>query len=161
MTVLHAGREYVRLPRWDKHCHAPPIRKPVRLSSNVMTSVADRLLAESRERLDAACIRHGVERLELFGSAASGEFREAESDLDFLVEFQAYPYSEGDLFSRYFGLKEDLEKVFGHQVDLVMVNALNNPYMIESVNKARLVVFPVRVGARKPSRTFATPVSSL
>lgn len=38
--------------------------------------------------LEAMCRRHGVRRLELFGSAVSGTFRCGESDLDFLVEFQ-------------------------------------------------------------------------
>ena len=82
-----------------------------------------------------------MERLELFGSAAIGEFNETESDLDFLVQFRRSSDIDGDLFSRYFGLKENLEQAFGRRVDLVMPGALTNPYMIESVNRSRLVVF--------------------
>ena len=46
-----------------------------------------------RYRTDVAalCRRHGVRRLDLFGSAAAGRDRPGESDLDFLVEFDAHP----------------------------------------------------------------------
>lgn len=41
-----------------------------------------------REAIAALCRRHGVARLEVFGSAARGEdFDPARSDADFLVEF--------------------------------------------------------------------------
>ena len=33
-----------------------------------------------------------------------------------------------DPFDAYFGLKEDLEKLFARRVDLVMTKALRNPY---------------------------------
>ena len=41
-----------------------------------------------RERLAALCRRHGVARLDVFGSAARGmDFDPARSDVDLLVEF--------------------------------------------------------------------------
>jgi len=52
-------------------------------------------LAEIVERnlpaLTELCRRFGVRRLDLFGSAATGHFDPARSDLDFLVEFEAPP----------------------------------------------------------------------
>ena len=36
-------------------------------------------------------------------------------------------------FDAYFGLKEDLEALFGRPVDLVSTAALENPYFAESV----------------------------
>ena len=93
---------------------------------------------QHREEIAALCRRHGVRRLELFGSAASGGFDPQRSDLDFLVEFDANP---SRLFDRYFGLKESLEALYGRRVDLVTVGSLRNPYFIESVNKTRRLVY--------------------
>lgn len=68
------------------------------------------------------CRRHGVERLDLFGSAAGEGFDPGRSDLDFVVSFE--PMEPLNLFDRYFGLKEDLESLFGREVDLMMEGAL-------------------------------------
>ena len=43
--------------------------------------------------LEQLCVRYNVSRLDLFGSAVTGEHRPEESDLDFVVEFrpEAFP----------------------------------------------------------------------
>jgi predicted nucleotidyltransferase len=41
-----------------------------------------------REELRALCRRFHVRRLDLFGSAARGDFDPERSDVDFLVEFE-------------------------------------------------------------------------
>ena len=46
------------------------------------------LLQAKLELLRELCERFGVERLELFGSAARGEFDPANSDLDFIVQMK-------------------------------------------------------------------------
>ena len=48
------------------------------------------------------CIKHRVERLDLFGSAARDDFDPETSDLDFLVEFEPMPPREHT--DSYFGL---------------------------------------------------------
>lgn len=83
--------------------------------------------------------RHGVARLELFGSAATGNFDPATSDLDFLVEFQTTG-PEGR-FNAYFGLLDDLTELFGRPVDLVSTRAIKNPYFLQSVNKTRRPIY--------------------
>ena len=57
--------------------------------------------------LRALCRSFGVRRLDLFGSAATGRFDPARSDLDFLVEFESMP--PGGYAHAYFGLLEQLE----------------------------------------------------
>lgn len=99
-----------------------------------MLTLVDPQLAE----VSALCRRYGVRKLELFGSATTGTFDQQTSDFDFLVDFDP---GGGNLFHRYFGLKEALEALFGRKVDLVMVGALENPYFIESVNKTRQAVY--------------------
>ena len=44
------------------------------------------LMQAKLQPLRELCERYGVERLELFGSAARGEFDPANSDLDFIVQ---------------------------------------------------------------------------
>ncbi len=77
-------------------------------------------LVEDRvEEVRQICRRHGVERLDLFGSAAGEGLDDlGDSNLDFVVSFERRDPPE--LFDRYFGLKEDLEGLFGRGVDLVM-----------------------------------------
>lgn len=77
------------------------------------------------EALVRICRARGVKRLRIFGSAISERFDDDRSDVDLLVEFNA---DVGDPFDAYFGLREDLEQLFGRSIDLVMTAALRNPY---------------------------------
>ena len=89
-----------------------------------------------REALARICRARLVRRLELFGSAAGDGFDQQRSDMDLLVEFQ--PGTDlGPWMALYFELKEDLEKLFGRKVDLVMPSAMQNPWFIREVNKTR------------------------
>lgn len=74
-----------------------------------------------RDAIEALCRKYAVRRLLLFGSAATDHFDEATSDIDFLVEFDDAPVRR---FDAYFGLKEDLEALFGRPVDLVSTATL-------------------------------------
>jgi hypothetical protein len=92
-----------------------------------------------REALADLCRRMGARRLDLFGSAARGDFDPATSDLDFVVEFDDLPpvqYADA-----YFALKESLEALFGRQVDLLTPAGLENPYLRDRVNAERQLVY--------------------
>ena len=78
-------------------------------------------------------------KLELFGSAATGDFDEAKSELDFLVEFQRL--ESINAFHQYFDFLFALEELFGRDVDLVHVKAMRNPYFIKSVNDSRTLIY--------------------
>ncbi len=78
-------------------------------------------------------------RLELFGSAARDDFDEACSDLDFLVQFDSA--DNKNPLDIYFGLKDDLEFVFGRQVDLVSKGSVRNPYVLASIERDRQLVY--------------------
>jgi predicted nucleotidyltransferase len=83
-------------------------------------------ITERRSEIEQLCLRYGVRRLEVFGSAATGAFRTEHSDLDFLVEFER---AAGPGYAdRYFGLLESLEQLFGRTVDLVVFSAITTPY---------------------------------
>src|SRR5438445_549760 len=68
-------------------------------------------IALRREDLGELCGRFHVRRLDVFGSAAHGDFDPARSDLDFLVEFK--PVASGAYADAFFGFKEALEELFG------------------------------------------------
>ena len=88
-----------------------------------MSPVVEERLAE----IEQLCREHHVERLELFGSAASGAFRPGESDLDFLVTFEAGAPTG-------LALASALEDLFGIHVDLVEERAIRNPYFRQAVD---------------------------
>jgi uncharacterized protein len=92
-------------------------------------------LARRRTELVHLCQQFGVTRLDVFGSAVSGEFDATKSDVDFLVELD--PPAGMSRFDAYFGLKEALEELLGRPVDLVAPGALANPYFAEAVQRTR------------------------
>ena len=97
------------------------------------------LLESKRQGIAALCQRHGVRRLEVFGSAVAGRFDPETSDLDFLVEFQ--PLGPGQRAEAYFGLLEGLEALCDRPVDLVMTRAIRNPYFLQAVQRSREVLY--------------------
>ena len=68
----------------------------------------------------------GVRRLGLFGSFARDEAT-GESDVDLLVEFA--PMEPRELADAYFGLLDELRELLAGEVDLVMADAVTNPYI--------------------------------
>jgi predicted nucleotidyltransferase len=92
-----------------------------------------------RAEIAALCRGFGVRRLDVFGSAAGGEFDVGSSDVDVLVEFDAGPGF--DWVGSYFGLKEGLERVLGRAVDVVSVTSIRNPYFRDRVMRTRELLY--------------------
>lgn len=90
--------------------------------------------------LPEICRRHHVLRLDLFGSAVRDDFEPERSDLDVLVVLERGPHV--DLLKQFLGLKEDLEGLFGREVDVVEDGTITNPYILPTVEADRLRVFP-------------------
>lgn len=97
------------------------------------------LVESKKEEVARICGRYGVSRLDLFGSASGECFDPDRSDLDFVVSFKVT--GETRLFDRYFGLREELVKLFGREVDLLMEGAIRNPYFAKSVNESRTPLY--------------------
>ena len=96
-------------------------------------------IAQRADELERLCARHGVRRLSLFGSAATGTQLRAGGDLDFLVEFQ--PAVLATYADAYFGLMESLEQLFGRPVDLVIGPAIRNPYFLQAVEQTKTPLY--------------------
>jgi len=92
-----------------------------------------------REQIAELCRKYCVQRLELFGSALRDDFDAQNSDLDFLVEFEALP--PGTYANAYFGLLEGLENLLERKVDLVVASAIKNPYFREGVDRKKALLY--------------------
>lgn len=96
------------------------------------------LIEQHRTEIEALCRKYGVKRLDLFGSAARGDFDSATSDVDFFYEFDE---NREALADRFFGLLEDLEKLLDRHVDLVSAVDAKNPYFLDSANEHRFTLY--------------------
>jgi predicted nucleotidyltransferase len=99
------------------------------------------LIEQHLDEIAALCREYGVARLDVFGSAATGAFRDG-SDLDFVVAFA--DTTPGTYADRYLDLAESLEALFGRNVDLLTERAIRNPSFRRQVNATRRLVYDRR-----------------
>lgn len=94
-------------------------------------------LTPMRTEIESICKTLAIERLELIGSAARDDFCLASSDIDVLIKFEG----THDLFHRYFECKRRLEELFGRKVDVVQAGAVKNPYVRQTIERDRVLVY--------------------
>lgn len=92
-------------------------------------------LIDHREDIARLCRAHGVERLEVFGSAANGHFNPQRSDFDFIATFT--PQAQTSIARHYLGLAEALETLLGCRVDLLTDQPIRNPHLRKAVDDSR------------------------
>ena len=97
------------------------------------------LIQDHTDDIAEICRRHHVKRLEIFGSAAVGDFNPQTSDLDFLVEFD--DSDQFSLFQTRKDLTQELETLFRRSIDLVIFANVENPYFRTSVESTRQPIF--------------------
>ena len=97
------------------------------------------LIAAHRTELLHLCQIHNVRRLELFGSAARTQDGSEVGDLDFLVDFTNL--DQKSYAQAYFGLLEALQKLYKKPIDLVMLSAVKNPYLLQGIEKSRTILY--------------------
>lgn len=81
----------------------------------------------------------GCPTSDVFGSAASGAFDIASSDVDILIDFETV--HDFDHFGSYFALKEGLERIFDRPVDLVVSGSIRNPYFRQQVMDSKETLY--------------------
>lgn len=89
--------------------------------------------------------KYDIKELYLFGLAVKGGFGDRRSDPDFFVVYDSNkinPTME-NYFDRYFdnymGTIRNLKHMFKKGVDIVTPNNLKNPYIIEGIQKIRII----------------------
>lgn len=97
------------------------------------------IIEQNLDEIIRISTRHRVRRLSVFGSAADDRFDTGRSDLDLLVEFEELdPAEHADQF---FGLAEDLERLFSRPVDLVEPGTVRNPYFRKSLEDTQVEIY--------------------
>jgi uncharacterized protein len=98
----------------------------------------NKVVEENLPQLIDICRHNRIRRLELFGSAARSDFNPATSDLDFLATFDD---SDGTGISEsYFSALRNLEELFGRKVQLLSPDAVTNPYLLDAIERDRIVL---------------------
>ena len=97
------------------------------------------LVAERSDEIAELCRRHQVQRLDLFGSAATDEFDPESSDLDFLVTF--LPEANATYVGVYHRLYTDLCALFDRPIDLVIDKRFRNPEFRKAVEQSRIALY--------------------
>jgi uncharacterized protein len=93
------------------------------------------LIETHRADIAELCRRFRVRRLDVFGSAARGtDFDPASSDVDLLISYM--PGQRAD-FGAYLDLRDALAELLGRPVDLVMEDAVENPFVRAGIERSR------------------------
>ena len=97
------------------------------------------MLESKLDAIAQACKRHGVTRLDAFGSALRDDFHPGQIDVNLLVELGPMePYERVDA---YFDLLEDLRNILGKQVDLVVAGAVKNRYIARDIERTKQLLY--------------------
>lgn len=96
------------------------------------------LVQDNLEAVAVLCRTYGVRKLEVFGSAATGEFNPASSDIDLIYEFSD---TSSRLVDRFLAFADAIEALFGRRVDLIPNRDFENPYFRYTVNKSRVTIY--------------------
>jgi len=88
--------------------------------------------------INRLCENHKVSKLFVFGSVLEDRFTE-NSDIDLLVDFKIS--DPIDYAENYFAFKFSLEDLLGRTIDLLEQRAINNKYLLESINKSKRLLY--------------------
>jgi predicted nucleotidyltransferase len=96
------------------------------------------LIERNIATLTKLCEQHRVKELYIFGSILTQDFSYS-SDIDFLVQFDNVDIL--DYFDNYMDFKEELEKLFGRQIDLLENQAIRNPIFRKVLDRDKKLVY--------------------
>jgi len=80
-----------------------------------------------------------INKLYAFGSVMSNNFNE-DSDVDFIFSFSEKLTIE-QYTNNYFNLHSKLKDILKREIDLITEKSLSNPYLIESINKNKVLIY--------------------
>jgi predicted nucleotidyltransferase len=94
-------------------------------------------LGATPEQIAAFCRRWQIAELALFGSVVRDDFR-PDSDIDVMVDFA--PGVHIDLWD-FVQIKDEMQELFGREVDMVQRGAVRNPFRRHSINRDLTVLY--------------------
>lgn len=101
-----------------------------------MTTISPKVEV-SEDAIASFCDRWKIVEFALFGSILRDDFR-PDSDVDVLVSFA--PDEKWSLWD-IIAMKEELEKLFGREVDLVQKDCLRNPFRRYEILRTKQVIY--------------------
>lgn len=99
----------------------------------------DKKIVQHSQQIAQLCLHLGVQRLDVFGSAAQNQSAPAPRDFDFLVALDAD--AQLSKARRWIALAEGLETLLGKHVDLVSEAGLQSPHFIKTLSAQRQNVY--------------------
>lgn len=97
-----------------------------------------KIIDKNIDRIRALCYKHKVTKLFVFGSILTDKFKKS-SDIEFLVDFGGVDIF--DYADNYFDLKNSLESLLKRQVDLMEDKAVKNPYLQQSIDSSKQLIY--------------------
>ncbi len=97
------------------------------------------LIASRTPELEDICRRHGVRRLDVFGSAARETDFTPQSDVDLIAVFDEG--KEPRHFREFFSLQDDLTRAFGRKVDLISDGPIRNLFVRRAIERDRKTIY--------------------
>jgi predicted nucleotidyltransferase len=102
-----------------------------------MTATVEERLGVGMDAIREFCEKWGIIEFALFGSVVRDDFG-PESDIDVMVR---YDPGKSEPWKDYFLIKDELEELFGRQVDLLKRGPIQNPYTRRSIRRDLTVVY--------------------
>ncbi len=102
----------------------------------------NKFINKHSKELHKLCKIHDVSRLYAFGSVLSNHFDDESSDIDLIVELVPMPpLQKGE---NLLSLWDKLESLFGRKVDLLTDKPIKNPYLQNSIDKSKQLIYDRR-----------------
>ena len=97
------------------------------------------ILKDKLQELKSLCADLKVKRLYSFGSVNSDSFMK-NSDIDFLISFSDN-LTIDEYTENYFNLHYKLRELFNREIDIITEKTLSNPYLIESIDETKELLY--------------------
>ena len=98
----------------------------------------NRIVKDNIEQLKVLCENYDIKEMYIFGSVCTEKFSD-QSDIDILISFKDISIEK--YTDNYFKLHYKLEELFRRKVDLITENSLSNPYLIESIEETKKLLY--------------------
>ena len=98
----------------------------------------NQVITDNIDQLKNLCEAHDIKEMFVFGSACTEKFSD-QSDIDILISFNDISIEK--YTDNYFDLHYKLEELFKRKVDLMTENSLSNPYLIESIEETKQLLY--------------------
>lgn len=98
----------------------------------------NQVITDNIDQLKNLCEAYDIKEMFVFGSACTEKFSD-QSDIDILISFNDISIEK--YTDNYFDLHDKLEELFKRKVDLMTENSLSNPYLIESIEETKQLLY--------------------